>query len=157
MPKYQTLNGKVDDIYSIFVGGLVHSNYFLKYLRISLTEQKTVRNLPENQLRQIYHYQSSNDRIKHYNEKAVESHAVPVKVIADILVDQFTYNRNNFTKEFITHVLERLLWVVFITKEEQAKLNSNGLRQQMPKNWDWEKDSPYIRFEINNIQVNWNK
>ena len=149
---FQSLEEKVSDILAIFQGGLHHSRYFYKYIRISLTEQSSLRGLNEQELRRVYHYFSSIERSKNRTEKSVEEHAVPVKVLAEILRDEYEKNPQQFEK-FIPLVLERCLWVVFITERENRKLNELGLKQKMPEGWDWKRDSPFIRYQLCGIAL----
>ena len=153
MANWQTIDEKVEDIYRLYTSGLYKSRLFIKYIRLPLTEQATLRELDEDTLRKVYHYYSSDERCKNRNAKTVEEHVVPIKTIVDILTAQFTNRRALFNREFIKMVLEKCLWVIFITDEENKRLNSLGLKKTMPNGWNWETDSPFIRYDIANIKV----
>ena len=129
---------------------------YYKFIRLPLTEQKSLRGLNEETLRSIYHYQSSIQRNSARDQKTVEEHAVPVKIIADILADYCLADEDNEIQDRIREVLDRLLWVVFITYEENKKLNRIGLKSSMPEGWSWKTDSPFIRYELAGIEVDWN-
>ena len=155
MANWQTIDEKVEDIYRLYESGLYMSRHFIKYIRIPLTEQATLRELDEVTLRKLYHYCSSDERCKNRESKTVEEHVVPIKAIVDILTDQYENRRGQFNHEFIRRVLDKCLWVVFITDEENKRLNSLGLKKAMPNGWNWETDSPFVRYDIANIKVSW--
>lgn len=156
MPNYQTLNSKVDDIYNLFTGGVSNSVNFLKFMRITLTEQNSLRELSEEELRNnLYHYRSSKARCKDRTVKTVEEHVVPINVITEILIEEYKSKGETITKAYIKKVLERLLWCVFVTDEENKRLNDLGLKNNMPKGWNWKNDSPYARYELAKIKVEW--
>lgn len=156
MPKFQTLESKVDDIYKLFTSGMVDSENFRKIIRIPLTEQSSLRGLSEEELRNdLFHYRSSKARCKNRSAKSVEEHVVPIKVITDILIDEYKLKCNKITKAFIKNVLEKLLWCAFITEEENQKLNDLGLKNNMPDGWNWKKDSPFARYELAKIKIDW--
>ena len=56
MANWQTIDEKVEDIYRLYESGLYMSRHFIKYIRIPLTEQATLRELDEVTLRKLYHY-----------------------------------------------------------------------------------------------------
>lgn len=153
MANWQTLEEKVEDIYRLYTSGLYMSRLFIKYIRIPLTEQATLRELDEATLRKVYHYCSSDERCKNREAKTVEEHVVPIKTIVEILTDQYINRKESFNYEFVRRVLEKCLWVVFITDEENKRLNSLGLKKTMPNGWNWETDSPFIRYDIAQIKV----
>jgi len=153
MANWQTLDEKVDDIYRLYTSGLYMSRHFIKYIRIPLTEQATLRELDEVTLRKLYHYFSSDERCKDREAKTIEEHVVPIKAIVDILTDQYTNRKELFNREFIRRVLDKCLWVVFITDEEDKRLNALGLKKTMPNGWNWEADSPFVRYDIAKIKV----
>ena len=58
-------------------------------------------------------------------------HVVPMQYIVDLLMDM-----KPITNQKVKNVLKKYYYVMLITKEEHAKLNSSGLRSKMPENWD---------------------
>lgn len=153
MANWQTREEKIEDIYRLYESGLYLSRHFHKYIRIPLTEQASLRGLNEDTLRSIYHYFSSDNRCVHRTVKSVEEHVVPINEIVKILTDQYTNRKESFNHEFIGKVLDKCLWIVFITDEENKKLNSLGLKNKMPDGWNWETDSAFVRYEKANIIV----
>jgi hypothetical protein len=153
MGNWLSLEEKVEDIYRLYTSGLYMSRLFIKYIRIPLTEQATLRELDEVTLRKVYHYCSSDERCKNREAKTVEEHVVPIKTIVEILTDQYINRKESFNHDFIRRVLEKCLWVVFITDDENKRLNSLGLKKTMPNGWKWETDSSFIRYDIAKIKV----
>ena len=153
MANWQTIEEKVDDIYRLYESGLYMSRHFHKYIRIPLTEQASLRELDENTLRSIYHYFSSEKRCADRKAKSVEEHVVPINVIVEILTNQYKNRKESFNREFIRRVLDKCLWIVFVTDEENKRLNSLGLKKTMPNGWNWETDSPFVRYDIAKIKV----
>ena len=153
--KWQSVEDKIDEIYKLYNSGLYKSQHFCKYIRIPLTEQASLRKLDEKTLRSLYHYCSSDERCENRSARSVEEHVVPIRTIISILTNQYENNREQFTRQFIKEVLEKCLWIVFITSEENKKLNAVHLRHSMPNGWDWKRDSPFIRYEIAGIKVSW--
>ena len=47
------------------------------------------------------------------------------------------------------------MWVVFVTEEENQRLNDLGLKNDMRDDWDWKNDSPFARYEKAKIKVDW--
>ena len=155
MAKYQSLDSKVEDIYKLLNSGLSESQNFIKFIRIPLTEQSTLRPLSEDKLRsELFHYRSSKARCKDRTADSVEEHVVPIKVITEILLSEYE-KKGSISKQFIKKVLDKLLWVVFVTEEENQRLNELGLKNDMPDDWDWKKDSPFARYEKAKIKVDW--
>lgn len=153
MEQWQTLDQKVDEIFKLYRSGLLDSPNFRKYIRIPLTEQASLRGLDEDALRKVYHYCSSVERCKDRKAKTIEEHVVPIRTIIEIFNTRYREDPSSFTKTFIKEVLEKLLWVVFITKEEDSRLSKMGLKQKMPNGWNWQTDSPYARYEMAHIIV----
>ena len=50
------------------------------------------------------------------------------------------------------HWIENNTYQVFLTKEEDAKLNSMFLRSDMPSGWSWESGDIFIRYKIADIR-----
>lgn len=77
-------------------------------------------------------------RVKHDKAKGVRhEHAVPRKVIADLIVDQ------NMDEEQILVLLRRCCIAALVTKHEDKKLKP---RDSMPSGWKWESDDPRVRY-----------
>lgn len=60
----------------------------------------------------------------------IVEHAVPRQAIYKILINQEP------TKDFISNILRTNIVRVFVTKDEDDKLNKLNLRSKMPENWD---------------------
>ena len=150
---YQNLDEKIEEIYNLYKSELSSSKNFRKFIRIPLTEQSSLRKLSEDELRTIFHYFRSEERNECREGKSVEEHVVSINTIISILSDQYQSTPDNFTKEFIKDVLEKCLWVVFITDDENKRLNQLGLKNKMPDGWSWRTDNPFIRYQMANIKV----
>lgn len=78
--------------------------------------------------------------------KLIHEHIVPRKVIRDKL-----FNLENVNSTEIMKVLNSYCIGVVVTKEEDNRLNSIGLRSKMPINWDG-KD-PWARYVAAAIEI----
>ncbi|MDA1311470.1 MAG: hypothetical protein O2985_17960 [Proteobacteria bacterium] len=78
-------------------------------------------------------------------EHLVKDHAVPVKVIGKILMDDKTITSASLQERLCT-----IYRLGVITKSEDLKLNAAGLRQKMPSDWRIGDDvfARYVRVGI---------
>ncbi|NCF48094.1 MAG: hypothetical protein GWP36_01065 [Bacteroidetes bacterium] len=75
-------------------------------------------------------------------------HAVPIKVIIDLLLELEAPNKHN-----VRDILQKLYRVCRVTEEEHKKLRDVGLRYEMPA--DWNKSDPFARYKVAGIFVNY--
>lgn len=82
--------------------------------------------------------------------KGHREHVVPCVMIQVQAYKMFT---NGYTVEDVSKMIKDNLIIVYITKEEQEKLdNELKLKRTMPNNWNF-GDNPYARLELANIKV----
>lgn len=75
-------------------------------------------------------------------------HAVPRLEIYTALSN--LSKQNKLSRESIKEILDRMMVRVAIIKEEDDKLNKEGLRQKMPKEWDG--NDPLARHRVAKIK-----
>jgi hypothetical protein len=82
----------------------------------------------------------------------IHDHAVPRRVVLQILLGM-----SPTTPEAVFRVCEKLLHGVVITPKEHDRLDSNGLRQEMPMEfWDPASlvfENPWLRYQRCGIQL----
>ncbi|MEP1202052.1 hypothetical protein [Tateyamaria sp.] len=71
-------------------------------------------------------------------------HSVPLKVIGSLLLEAET-------QEAMMRILERYVQIVWVTKDEDIRLNQMGLRSKMPADWD---RTTYARYVAAGIELN---
>ena len=81
------------------------------------------------------------------SEKLEIEHAVPIKVIVDLLLDL-----TPLTSIEIENLLKKYFRVCMVTKSEHKKLSDAKLRSKMPDDWDCE--DPYARYKKVGIKCN---
>lgn len=80
------------------------------------------------------------------SEKRIHDHAVPKKVLMDLL-----FRVNSPTAESVRCFFEAYCFGAVITKAEDEALNRLGLRSKMPTNWNG-KD-PWARYKAAGIAI----
>lgn len=76
---------------------------------------------------------------------------VPCAYLRDLASFQFEKGRS---LDDVANMLDRLLKVAIITKDEQKALDQDlRLRNRMPENWDPDTDSPFARFQAAGIEI----
>lgn len=78
--------------------------------------------------------------------QVVKEHAVPQQVIVNMLE-----NMPNPTRRKVRNLLTKLWRVTLVTREEDERLRSLGLRFKMPDDWDG-KD-PWARYKAAGIKL----
>ena len=77
-----------------------------------------------------------------------EDHAVPVKVIIQMIMDS-----KNIDRASIIEILDKFFVSVTITKKEHKEtLKNNGLESDMPNDWDF--NDPFARYKSVGIKIN---
>ena len=84
---------------------------------------------------------------KNKSEKLEIEHAVPIKVIVDLLLDL-----TPLTSIEIENLLNKYFRVCMVTKSEHKKLSDAKLRSKMPD--DWDNEDPYARYKKVGIKCN---
>ena len=108
-------------------------------------------------------YIANNKEKKHYKivDGLIHEHAVPRKIIKEKIIDILEKNNDsNYDKciDEIWSIISSLSKSVVVTKEEDKKLDSKKLRQNMPVDWndkDW--DARYKESDIDYFDLNENK
>lgn len=78
-------------------------------------------------------------------------HLVPLAALQDKALRMFREDR---TIEDVAEMLHRLLRIAYITKAEAALLNKQeGMKNGMPKDFDWESPTPDLRRRLKGFVV----
>jgi hypothetical protein len=80
----------------------------------------------------------------------VHDHPVPRKVMTEML-----FELDRPTERAIRDILDKFCMCAVLAKEEDEKLNSNGLKQHMPKGWD--NEDPFARYRQVGIKLSGKK
>ena len=72
-------------------------------------------------------------------DKLIHEHVVPKKIIIDTL-----FNLSSPTGAAVKDILSKFCLGVIVTKEEDQRLNTMGLRSKMPD--DWDGSDPWARY-----------
>jgi N12 class adenine-specific DNA methylase len=78
----------------------------------------------------------------------IHEHVVPHSIVMNKLI-----SLENLTHENIESVIKKFYVICAITKEEDKKLNTVGLRSKMPKYWNDKSDSIFARYELAGIKI----
>ena len=84
------------------------------------------------------------------NNGLVGDHCVPLNSIFNYLED--VKKNYSFSQPEIEKFLDYHLEVVMITKEEHKILSDNGLKKEMPENWEFFEDK-FARYNISGISI----
>jgi len=72
----------------------------------------------------------------------IHEHVIPHHLIMKKLI-----TLDELTDEKIMAVLNKFYFICRITKDEDKRLNNEGLRSKMPNGWNEERDSVFARYE----------
>jgi len=78
----------------------------------------------------------------------IYEHVVPHSIVMNKLL-----SLDPLTHKNIMSVLEKYFVICAITKEEDKRLNSAGLRSKMPEGWNEHNDSVFARYETVGISI----
>lgn len=84
-------------------------------------------------------------------------HVIPRKVICEECHKLFSAGEST---EAIAQFIRKHLMIVYISKQEQYRLDSGkelNLRQRMPDNWSFENGDPFARLQQAGIVIKFNK
>lgn len=85
-------------------------------------------------------------KIKNSQAQLIHEHVVPKKVLIGYLME-----KTKLSAQEIYKFLEKFCIGVVITKDEDQKINNEGLRSKMPNDWDYE--DPWARYKGLNINI----
>ena len=97
------------------------------------------------------------DRINFYTSKnainldrsnVIHDHVVPHNIVMGKLLKLNPINETN-----LKSIIYKYLVICKITKEEDRKLNSAGLKSKMPMDWNEDTDSIFARYEKVGIEI----
>ena len=94
------------------------------------------------------HIIAVNEKVSPYTYR---EHVVPCITLHNLLLQEI-HDGGNKDDAKLAELLERHLKIVHIHKDEAKKLNSNGLRTDMPLNWR-QNHSPYARLILNDVPI----
>lgn len=75
-------------------------------------------------------------------------HVIPVSLIVDEVLER-EWGKASDIRAF----LDRYYQTCWITIEEDAVLNSRGLRQAMPSGWSWQEGQIWSRYAVAGIEI----
>ena len=78
----------------------------------------------------------------------VHEHAVPHSIVMKKLLEL-----DSLTDESIMSVLNKYYVICVITKDEDDRLTSAGLRSKMPDQWNGENDGVFARYEHEKVRI----
>ena len=93
------------------------------------------------------HIIAVNEKVSPYTYR---EHVVPCITLHNLLLQEIHDGGNK--DDELKKLLKRHLKIVHIHKDEAKKLNSNGLRTDMPAKWG-QNNSPYARLILNNVPI----
>lgn len=154
MPYYRDPNkgkknrlGKLSIIYEI-------SNLLAQYQSPIFT-RKILKELAKNQGQALRGLSKKSkfegNRRNMYNKDGVWEHPVTIKYIRDTIIQYIDHNQMEELEQFL-HWIENNTYQIFLTKEEDAKLNSISLKSDMPSGWDWKSGDIFIRYKLASIR-----
>lgn len=85
-----------------------------------------------------------------YERVGTWEHLIPIKYIRDTIINYIDNNQMNELESFL-HWVENNTFQVFLTKEEDDKVNS-FYREDMPPNWNWKTGDIFIRYKIAGVR-----
>lgn len=84
---------------------------------------------------------------RHKGKGLRHDHSIPRKLI----VEYFLTQKSSLTPRKVLRFLRKYCEGIVLTKKEDAILSKAGLRQRMPKGWDW--DHPHARYKAAKIKL----
>ena len=82
-------------------------------------------------------------------------HPVPKSVITDKITpkDENPAPNENQLEALLKRAFNELISVCQVTKEEDARLRKEGLKDRMPDGWDWNTGSVWDRYKQAEIEI----
>ncbi len=136
----RSLEQKIDCIRRVIINAQDHirvddpKRVYSQYVRYALDEIKDMN------------YYESEAAQGLQRKDVVHEHVVPHSIVMEklLLLDPVTNER-------ILAFVRKYYVICAITKEEDRRLNRNGLRSKMPEGWDGENDSVFARYDVAKI------